>query len=58
MLGSHGSTQPTIKKLSVNQGRSIGNAPKEGCNADRSSTEVAVLYTTDYYFYGVAKRKD
>jgi Protein of unknown function (DUF3455) len=35
-----------------------GNAPQEDCNADRSNTEVAVPYTADYYFYGVAKRED
>jgi Protein of unknown function (DUF3455) len=35
-----------------------GNAPQEDCNADRSNAEVAVPYTADYYFYGVAKRED
>jgi hypothetical protein len=35
-----------------------GNAPQEDCNRDRQNTEVAVPYTADYYFYGVAKRED
>ncbi len=46
------STANWIQRLNTNG----GNPPPVACTRDRQTTEIAIPYTADYYFYGATKR--